>query len=787
MHFYYGKLYERKVLDINYYPINEPRTNNITFYPDQNIVDQKTKNIKINTIHKTNNDNSIHLKRDSQIFILNEDLDSKNSNSFLYSSTANLIPILKEKGKSKSKIMNENNKIKKKPTVNRLSFNNSPLEKEEKKTSCFMRLNEGWVFKSLITILLIHVGFFLYVYNFSYEIMSDSEHIYFVNYSSLCLKSVVYFASSAILSTCMLKDMSSKQIAIKEFSLTYDEYRFKLSLRTDEILYLYGNMKDYLNEVIQITEEIDSALFDLEEFKIIYNDWTQYTRQSSLDSEIIYLRNYLFPLATPPSLEKCTLANFYNEKFKSENPVEKEDFVLFYILKNVFNNYRKNFELISYKSTELIMKYQDDIKSYFSITNFLLLFLSVLMLFLMFIEIKILQAKILFNIEKILDFELEKFEKVEIIMQKYIGLIEDFNTEKCSNFELCKLNTETNEDKKSLNPPVVNRLKARTLPEDSEIEEYKIKSLKIEIISKILLLFGLIVYALISFFQLFTRQAHLQDILDSNKISINILERMSDLTELDLYYKFSVILNDPYFITVTQEDYDALSKLNIYDKFSSNADELYSVAKDSYFSLVYYKITQIYQNIDYFRESNNKDILMKTREHESILFDKDFCNKTSTFFYQNSYSCSSEEECNSLIQAGINECNNELNKNGFKLGYLASLNNLKNYFIDFVKQPKETRTVIDNLYNKDILVISQNIDGNYKKLHTNVINTVRDDMSDLYSRLRNSESLFTFIQIGFDFAFLSFIFLVIFLKLKRHSITLERFYVKFEKNLGLGE
>ena len=227
-----------------------------------------------------------------------------------------------------------------------------------------------------------------------------------------------------------------------------------------------------------------------------------------------------------------------------------------------------------------------------------------------------------------------------------------------------------------------------------------------------------------------------------NLISINLIDRLQKLCELEIYAKISILLNDPFYLTTEQSQYNQLSYSNYYNiSFDISNNYIFNTLGNSEFSFLYYQSLQITENINKYINSKQSEHLLEFTLHLQKLLEKDYgvCIYGAVGFaihnQTNANSFTLEEEFIEISDT-VSTCKKI--GNGITINPLNSLielilNEMVNMYCDFVQmEPKERSP--ESFLNMEIIKISNLVVTEpLNKLQNTFVLTELHDMERVYN------------------------------------------------------
>ena len=257
-----------------------------------------------------------------------------------------------------------------------------------------------------------------------------------------------------------------------------------------------------------------------------------------------------------------------------------------------------------------------------------------------------------------------------------------------------------------------------------------------------IIIIAISIFIIIEIVNLIVVYQQYDDLYLMNLISINLIDRLQKLCELEIYAKISILLNDPFYLTTEQSQYNQLSYSNYYNiSFDISNNYVFNILGNSEFSFLYYQSLQITENINKYINSKQSEHLLEVTLHLQKLLEQDegVCIYGAVGFTihnkTNADSLTLEDE---FIEISNTVSNCKKIGNGITINPLNSLielllNEMVNMYCDFVQmEPKERNP--ESFLNMEIVQISNLvITEPLNKLQNTFVLTELHDMERVYN------------------------------------------------------
>jgi hypothetical protein len=686
--------------------------------------------------------------------------------------------------------------------------------------------------------LLLSVLTFLSAFNMFYtnRIIETAINIFHINLNVLQLNSLLIYGGLSIVNSCIFSGRKNNK-----FDDVLNIMREDLNTRGNELNIFSYRMKNYLYDTRNVVEiqEILDLLFKQETYTTISDDWKIYSRVTTLNDELDYYHYYMTNLQNKNMFKNCRISQLG----VSGNSTDQADFgekTTYYYINNVMPKMQKSMMAILLKSCSILQNYHDSAKFSLLVFNIIILFIFVSLGATIMFSIYHFNAKIkhllldflrnkkhdqifeknLINFKNILESldrkdgiifdELKetiekkktkskisnhassiiynKISKEEIENQQIITETKEIKDNKISNSELLNFNSQ---DKKFLNTSLNFASKLNTHETEQSQEEINF-NINIVKYSNLLIFFFISIYVILIGITINSNVKDFDNILFSNRISANFVNRFPRFVELIIYYKISISLGKPNFIETKQAEYQALnSYLDVFGLSGDpQSDGFYNTLQDSEYAYIYFILKSEKYTIKNFIKKI-PDLLPETNNLENMFNSEAAC--FSTGVYDQNYNFNKEissEKGFLQIFSGMNQsvvdCKNHdggINLKGFSLGLDNYISNINSFYLDFYNSFKSGNFNENKVsyFIDDYNFVQAEINGNFilKKAHNSIITTIISDMTLSYNSLAQKEYIYSSLKILIGFTFIFYFVLVVLWKLKNYFFYLRKGIKKF--------
>jgi len=417
-----------------------------------------------NNLSNTNVNESINhlLQMNKSTLNNNENNINTNNNLFLMGSDINLANLSYKHASSylstytnKSSFLLRDPKRSKKHRKN-LGKNFSPETSEKKNNfiSTMQNYNQDQVnsrerkiFLFLFILLIIQIFLSFFSFILKNGIAEYSFDLFSISYYALLTKLSLYYTSSSVISACTNLDIDPQ--SLDNFNFDLFEFQKQFKFRSDN---LFKNLNKFIGILSQTDASKNSEIYSLInseiEFKLLYSDWSSYTRKSTILKEMSSFHYYVAELQYNKAFTKCRVKDyFYYQKFmntktnayvdnirKSESNANFEETVLYYIVYNVFQNFRQNFEKITTLINKKLNDYLNSSEYILLSFNLITLMFGLLLIFIVTYSIKNYRQKILKLIFDI--FIKDKTDPIFLDkLKNFMTIAKNFDKKICLDFE----------------------------------------------------------------------------------------------------------------------------------------------------------------------------------------------------------------------------------------------------------------------------------------------------------------------------------------------------------------
>jgi len=282
-------------------------------------------------------------------------------------------------------------------------------------------------------------------------------------------------------------------------------------------------------------------------------------------------------------------------------------------------------------------------------------------------------------------------------------------------------------------------------------EETEIK-FKLLTVSYILILIALIIYISFSITNILYNNNQIERLTFGNQIADSFLRRIPKFVEMIIYYKISVMLNDPIYLKTDPKDYSLNEYYNHYIiKLDIASDSTFTNLGNSKFAEIYYKLSVTIKTLDQFMSDEKAPIYMpRIYEYEKMLRSKKFCSHIVSEIEKKGIL---NNTFNANILSEAEKCKffgSEIESNGFSSAMNLLIAITKNLYLDFINDksiPRDYKKFLTDDHFKSSL---QGVDVIMNIIHDNVKNCIKDDIDELYSKSIQFDHIISIIILLFN-------------------------------------
>jgi len=266
------------------------------------------------------------------------------------------------------------------------------------------------------------------------------------------------------------------------------------------------------------------------------------------------------------------------------------------------------------------------------------------------------------------------------------------------------------------------------------------------------------------------------ELILSNIISANYLERVPYITELFIYYQVSLIMNSTNLVNVDSPSLSEVKNINIYEYISPGDNEFININN-------YFENTQQNIQTDINHYSN---LIPKTIQLEKNLQSDNLCylltstaQESLNSFYNSSYL--QFNNGNNITNICIN-CAKGINQRGLNNAFQGVQNSLKEMYSEFKNNPQIDKQYILNLL-RDYTHLGNMVEINFvfETIHMIFAKIINEDLDDFYNYLHSFETAFNIMGLALNSLLIFYIIMGIFKYLQNYYDDLDFSSKKFKK------
>ena len=160
----------------------------------------------------------------------------------------------------------------------------------------------------------------------------------------------------------------------------------------------------------------------------------------------------------------------------------------------------------------------------------------------------------------------------------------------------------------------------------------------------------------------------------------------------------------------------------------------------------------------------------------------DFCVFTSKNYVNLNYKYENITEYFHYLNKEAAQCmgiGNGMNKYGLNIAVDSLVANTNNLYLDFFRA-KNSRNITKTLTDIGFLRTVLNVENTFQKTNMNYLPIILEEMTSLYSSLKNIEYIYSSIGLIFNLSFISYVIFGVIKKLQRYYISLVTAIDKFK-------
>lgn len=668
----------------------------------------------------------------------------------------------------------------------------------------------------LIIVIILLIGLFaVNIYNivFHTSTLNNIQTLSQINFNAILLKGDIIDLGIYFIVLCLLTDnLTEKSTIINE-----DNYKEITNLRTNNIL-------NHLQKVISKTNELNSIkgidkVFASLSYENVYLtqsfDGYLVEKKATFGEEIRQLYYYAVAIAQQDKLNYCFLIDYlhftgreryyYNGSNEYYNSTLEKRF-LFYCLNNILNKLNSNCLNLSMETDALLIEYHNQAKANFLFTNILILFL----IFFLYLLIVFSIFKDKYQITSFIIAFLMQSHQTEATINEtakriklYKQCISNFTYDNMSLFILASPSSQTaypHYNRKyskrysiSFKHKAKQKEKQYTTIRETTTDRNVYLIINRHIFTPMFLKYSfilmIIMFIVLSLFQIFSiiyMNASYNTLLFINQISINFIERFPIVIELLYYYMNAIILDDPYFQGMPQQNGNIIHLSSNYYNVSYNIsqDTIFQQLGNSGYAYLYYCYLINRDNLQMFMNDDAKSSsLSRTVEFTKMIYSEhDFPLHVS--YYYNSYfgkECSKGgnefhiEQCLHEIVNGVQLylINNRKIMNESALIVMTSMiEELNHMYIDYISF-EGTANRLELLVKESFIVTVENIMGVFYNTHLVYTKLLDEDIKKNYYKYKTIEISLSLLSIVSNLIMIIVTFMYVIKKIRNYISLLK--------------
>jgi len=297
---------------------------------------------------------------------------------------------------------------------------------------------------------------------------------------------------------------------------------------------------------------------------------------------------------------------------------------------------------------------------------------------------------------------------------------------------------------------------------------------------------GLMIYICFTVISILNTRDEIQKIIFCNQMADNFIRRIPKLAELALFYKVSIILNDPNFIKSNNTFSESADYFNYYNiQFDTETDPTYQILGDSKFAEIFYKLSLYTRNVDYFMSDEKKRKFMpKVYEYEKLLRSKGFCSHLITEIGNIGIQT---EFFNENIVTDDDKCKffgSEIQSNGFSTAINLLISTTRNIYLDFVTDQSNPRDNEKFLNNDDFVNSFNGIELIFRIIQENIKKNVMEDMNELFSKSIRNDIIISIMALNYNLILALFVIFYFMIKFEKIYFHIQSAIMKFKIDIN---
>lgn len=606
----------------------------------------------------------------------------------------------------------------------------------------------------------------------------------------------------------------------------YEEYFETKKFTEKSLLTHYHQFDQSIHKMVTDKKFIDVFIHlnQHEEYLYLMDDWKPRNMVSTLFDEIKYISYSLSHFNLNESLS-CRLQFFIEGKEKikpeeeTESPTFEEKFI-YYINQNIMIKLSNHLDELTRITDKILKNHLKDAKIFSLVINISLIIITLFLFIIVIFSIRIHQ-----KIFKIYYQDLLTRKESDSLfvkdLENFKQLIGNFSYAACSTYEKQYikernlLNKQISDmqnmkqrrkgvgnyqiwinhslqDEISEKTDKIKQEEKKQDPESKELQE-KTKSklfknvISLPKVTQYSFIFVIVLFILLStveFTNFFRNLLYFSSIIQENQISISFFERTAKLGELFLYSVISVMINSPFYITKTLEDYETAiisSQYNI--EYNINQDSVSEGLIASNFYYLYYQLQIYLQNTRmYLTDKSLTNKLKETTKAEKAFHQnsRDFCFYVGKYYYEHYTQLEDvviTEPPFQLLNKFVKHCRlsgKGINSSGLKNTLDSHLLQLTTLYKDYLHS-QQTKVNIQNFIgNQNIIFFDDNLQSTLKFVHIIINHLVCEDIHARVQEKYKIDILFSVVSLLCFFGLFLFIILIIIGKFEKYTIIVRK-------------
>lgn len=528
-------------------------------------------------------------------------------------------------------------------------------------------------------------------------------------------------------------------------------------------------------------QELFNILFGIIPFKRLKRNWSIEEYYSSVEHEISMIRYHMGMLRKGYS-DICRLTTIFlnnplieTEKLRlhiTKNPSKEKDettieeIIFFSFLLNSLKNVSKKIDLFIVKSTSyqrLMRSSTSSSINQFNIVSICLMLAEIIAFTLLLLSFK----KKLIELLYIFITKTPRITYQEIKIAAFIKVICSFEEETCKSFEdriytsgetdkeivhsnpQTKGNTNTtkltSKPKKSV---IINTDKKRTEEEEGIFNNHSMNtSIQLITFNFAIVAIFLIIYLVIAFTSLVNYLNILENLKLTHEIGKIYLSSIPRFNQILLYYKQSILVNNPNFDTIELLDYE------LYDYCQSEYftpdskiedDSRYHLMGKSTMAFLFKTFHEEIEIMKKYNQNSELKVLPLSRNFQNALTCKELVISFHSFLKNED--SEKIKQVIDLIDYNCNEIANGLmKKGGLQINLENSVNSLFNIYLEFI-QEKDQTDLIKYFKNEDYILALFEMQNVFTYMFFTISNFISQDTVNFFNDFHRMSLIFVILS-----------------------------------------